>query len=76
MNQPDEAELHRLCEHLDQIDRDFSLSDAQQEALKKAALALQRAFIGGLRQTVEDWFASIGQPLSEEERLLLRPRTL
>ena len=76
MSQSDEAELHRLCGHLDQIDRDFSLSSEQQEALKKAALALHRAFVGGLRLTVEDDFASIGQPLSEEERLIVKSRAL
>ncbi len=67
MNEADEAELHRLCAELEQIDRQ-QLSVSQCEALKKSALALSTAFIHDLRGDIERQYARLGQTLSEEER--------
>jgi len=72
MNDADEVELRRLCEHLEQIERDFSLSNIQREALRKAAFALHLTFFHDLRQTLEDRYSSPAQPLSEEQRSHLR----
>jgi hypothetical protein len=67
MNEADEAELHRLCAELEQIDHQ-RLSPAQREALKKSALALNAAFIHGLRDDIERQYARLGQPLTDEEQ--------
>jgi hypothetical protein len=67
MNEADEAELHRLCGELEQIDRQH-LSPSQREALKKSALALSTAFAHALRHDIERQYATLGQPLTEEER--------
>ena len=72
MNDADELELHRLCEHLEQIEHQFALSDVQREALRKAAFALHLTFLHDLRQQLEDHYASSPQPLTEEQRSHLR----
>ena len=72
MNDDDEAELHRLCDSLEGIDRRVDLSDVEHEALKKAALALHHLFLNGSRATIEDYFDSLGAPLTEPQREHLR----
>ena len=64
----DHPEMHRLSAALSTIDDQFALSDLQREALKKAALALQCAFIDRKFDVVEDWYAKLDQPLTEAER--------
>jgi hypothetical protein len=73
MTEGDEAELERLSSALEQIDR-LSLSDAQREALKKSALALNIAFLHDLRGDVERQYEWLGQPLTEEERQRMQAR--
>jgi hypothetical protein len=68
MNDADESELRRLCNELGQVDRQPSLTGAQREALKKAALALGIVFGNGLRHTLEEQYHSLGQPLTIEQR--------
>ncbi len=67
MNDADEAELHRLCAELEQVDRQ-QLSSSGREALKKAALALSTAFIHDLRSDIERQYERLGQPLSAAEQ--------
>ncbi len=67
MNEADEAELHRLCAALEQIDN-RQLSASQREAMKKAALALSTAFIHDLRSDIERQYDRLGQPLTDVER--------
>ena len=67
MNDANEAELHRLCAELEQIDHQ-QLSLSQREALKKSALALSTAFIHDLRGDIERQYDRLGQPLTDAER--------
>ena len=67
MNEEDEAELHRLCAELEQIDRQH-LSLSQREALKKSTLPLSAAFAHDLRHDIERQYARLGRPVTEEER--------
>ncbi len=69
MNDADQTELHRLCDHLRTIDERSGLSAEQRDALKKAGFALHRAFMEGWR---EENHAMIDQPLLESERAHLR----
>ena len=73
MSEADEAELERLSSALEQVDR-LSLSDAQREALKKAALALNIAFLHDLRGNIERQYERLGQPLTNEERQRMQAR--
>jgi len=73
MSEADEAELERLSSALEQVDR-LPLSDAQREALKKSALALNIAFLHDLRGDVERQYERLGQPLTEEERQRMQAR--
>jgi hypothetical protein len=72
MDDADEAELGRLCGHLEQIERTFPLSDLQREALRKAGFALHHVFIDDLRRTLEDQYSTPARPLNEQERSHLR----
>ena len=66
----DEAELNRLCAHLEAIHGRCKLSDDEAAALKRAAIALSVAFLNGLRDEV-DRMATDGS-LSAEQREHLR----
>ena len=68
----DDPEMHRLSAVLGTIDAQFALSDSQREALQKAALALQRMFIDQRFAVVEEWYAKMNQPLTENEAEHLR----
>ena len=68
MTARDDLEMHRLSAALGTIDEQFALSDVQREALTKAALALQRAFIDRKFAVVEEWYTKLDQPLTEDER--------
>jgi hypothetical protein len=68
MNDADESELYRLSAELEQIDRKLPISDMQREALKKAAMVLSMVFARNLRQTLEENYNSLGQPLTEQQR--------
>jgi hypothetical protein len=68
MSSSDDAEMHRPCELLADVDRSLPVGAPAREGLQKAAIALQLAFGKGLRAEVEPEFASIGLPLTDEQR--------
>jgi len=67
MNRDDESELSRLSELLGRIDKRLPQNAAEREALIKAGLALIREFVRGNRRGIEEWFASSGARLTEEQ---------
>ena len=71
MSSADKAELRRLCDLLAAIDRLLPEAAPEREGLQKAALALNLAFLKGLRQEIEQEFATLGVPLSDEQRARL-----
>jgi hypothetical protein len=71
MSSPDDAEMHRLCEQLADVDRLLPDGAPEREALQKAAIALQLAFRRGLRAELEKEFASLELPLTDEQRARL-----
>ena len=44
----------------------------KREALKKAAISLSTSFNRGLRPIIEDQYAKLGTPLTEEEKSRMR----
>ncbi len=72
MKPGDEAELRRLSELLRGVDAKLSPNAPEREALVKAGLALSQVFTNGDRAPLEDMFASLGEPLSEEQLTELR----
>ena len=68
MTDADEQELHRLTGLLKSIRDRLEVDQHCREALQKAALALSVSFSHGLRSEIENWYAGIGTPLSENER--------
>jgi hypothetical protein len=72
MKAADKTELNRSCGLLKCIDERTSTASDEREALRKAALALDRVFIAGGRLDIEESFAMIDQPLLESERAHLR----
>jgi hypothetical protein len=71
MTPADHQELLRLTNLLQPLDDRQNVGDVR-EALRKAALALNVAFIHGLRAEVEEMFASLEKPLGPAEREHLR----
>jgi hypothetical protein len=72
MSSPDDAEMHRLCELLADVDRLLPDGAPEREGLKKSAIALQLAFRRGLRAELEREFATLDLPLADEQRARLR----
>jgi hypothetical protein len=68
----DHQELLRLTSLLQSLDDRQNVDREVREALKKAALALNVAFIHGLRAEVERMFAGLEKPLGPAEREHLR----
>ena len=68
MTDADEQELHRLTGLLKSIHNRLEVDQHCREALQKAALALSVTFLHGLRPELDNWYAGIGTPLSEEQR--------
>ena len=68
MTPDDHQELLRLTSLLESLDSRQNVDGEVRESLRKAALALNVAFIHGLRAEVEEMFASLEKPLGPAER--------
>ena len=64
----DEQELLRLTRLLKSIHDRLEVDEQCREALRKATLALSVSFSHGVRPELENWYAGLGTPLSEDER--------
>ena len=71
MTPEDEAELQRLCDLLATVARSLPLASPSREALQKAALGLQAAYLKGFRPEIESSYAGIGASLTPEQRAFL-----
>jgi hypothetical protein len=67
MNHDDESELARLSGLLGRIDELLPHDAPEREALVKSGLALIQEFLRGNRMALEESFADIGAPLTEEQ---------
>lgn len=72
MTNKDEAELHRLCDLLRQVEKSLEAGSPKREAVKKAALGLSLAFIHGFRGRVEHLAENLGRELNDAEKEHLR----
>ena len=72
MTTDDESELHRLCDLLRGVTKQFPSDSPQAEALTKASFGLTLAFIHGLRPEIEDLMLGVGRPLTEAQKEHLR----
>jgi hypothetical protein len=70
MSLSDEKEMYRLCAMLGDIAETLPNSSPLSEGLKKAAFAVQVAFIHGHRTWIEDQFRNLedSAELTEEQR--------
>jgi len=66
VTQAEGQELRRLTDLLKSIGDRFDVDQDCRAALQKAALALSLSFSHGLRPALENWYASLGTPLSED----------
>ena len=72
MTNEDEAELHRLCDLLRQVEKNLDAGSPKREAVKKAALGLSLAFIHGFRNRIDDLATNLGRELNAAEKEHLR----
>ena len=72
MTPADQQELLRLTTLLEPLDDRQDVESEVREALQKAALALNVAFIHGHRKEVEEMYTSLERPLGPAEREHLR----
>jgi hypothetical protein len=72
MNTDDEDELDRLTNLLSEINDKAELTANQEEALKKAALALSVSFIHGHRKEIEEMYDHLDEELTPEQKQHLR----
>lgn len=68
----DDAELHRLTNLLSKISDKTALTNDEQEALKKAALALSVAFMHGHRKEIEEIYDNLDKQLTPEQKQVLQ----
>ena len=72
MTPADEAELHRLSDMLEAIDRGLQSDSALREGLQKAGIALSLGFIEGLRGRIEHAHRGLTTPPTEADLARLR----
>ncbi len=68
----DENELHRLAKLLSKISDKTELTKDEEEALKKAAIALSVSFIHGYRKEIEEIYGDSDEKLSAEQQQYIR----
>jgi hypothetical protein len=72
MSPADEEELHRVSALLEAIDQSLPDASPLREGLAKAGLALSIAFIDGRREWIENAYAHLDNPPTDEQRAHLR----